>query len=273
MFPNHPYGNIGEVLEKNVPSLTREQLIDFHKRIFIPQNMVASVSGNINQEEIAQKFTDAFPCIAGEKLLLKTAPELKKFPSNQIIFQKNETAAAWMLMGWPVEGINNTKDFATLQVISSMLSGGMSSRLYKTFREKQGLSYSVGSSYPTKTANSFFAMYIGTEPKNVDLVRSKFLEEMTRLKTESVSQDELNAAKQKLIGDFLLAQETNQDKAHYLGAFEIIDKGFRFTYDFPDLINSVTSADVMSTSKKYFSSPYVLSIVAPKELQSGSVKK
>ena len=97
---------------------------------------------------------------------------------------------------------------------------------------------------------------------------------MTRLKTETVSQEELNDAKQKLIGGFLLGQETNADKAHYLGWFEIIDKGFKFTYDFPDLINSVTSEDVKSTSNKYFNSPYVLSIVAPeKSMQSLNKEK
>ena len=273
MYPNHPYGNIGTVLEKNVPSLTRDQLIDFHKKIFIPKNMVVAISGNINKNEIIQKLTEAFPYTSEEKLTLKLSPELKKLSSDKIINQKDETAAAWMLIGWSVESISNTKDYASLQVIDSILSGGMSSRLFKTFREKQGLCYSVGSSYVSKLDGSFFGMYIGTEPKNIELVKNKFLQEMTRLKTETVSQDELNDAKQKLIGDFLLGQETNADKAHYLGWFEIIDKGFRFTYDFPDLINSVTSEDVISTSNKYFNSPYVLSIVAPKEsLQSGGVK-
>ena len=273
MYPNHPYGNIGTVLEKNVPSLTRVQLIDFHKKIFIPKNMVIAISGNINKDEIIQKLTEAFPYTSEEKLTLKLSPELKKLSSDKIINQKDETAAAWMLIGWSVESISNTKDYASLQVIDSILSGGMSSRLFKTFREKQGLCYSVGSSYVSKLDGSFFGMYIGTEPKNIELVKGKFLQEMTRLKTETVSQDELNDAKQKLIGNFLLGQETNADKAHYLGWFEIIDKGFRFTYDFPDLINSVTSEDVMSASNKYFNSPYVLSIVAPKEsLQSGGVK-
>jgi len=265
MYPNHPYGNIGAVLEKSIPSLTREQLIDFHKKIFIPKNMVVAVSGNINKKEVIQKFTEAFPCTCGEKIEFKPSPELKKFPSDKIVFQKDETSAAWMLIGWPVEGINNIKDYASLQVIDSILGGGMSSRLYKTFREKQGLCYSVGSSYASKMDGSFFAMYIGTEPKNIELVKSKFLQEMTRLKTELVSQDELNAAKQKLIGNFLLSQETNQEKAHYLGYFETIDKGYGFTYDFPDLINSVTSEDVMSASNKYFNSPYVLSTVAPEK--------
>jgi len=265
IYPNHPYGNIGTVLEKSVPSLTREQLIDFHKKIFIPKNMVVAVSGNINKNEIIQKFTESFPCSTGEKLTLKLSPAVTKLSANKIVTQKDETAAAWMLMGWPVESIHNTKDYASLQVINSILSGGMSSRLFKTFREKQGLCYSVGSSSPAKMDSSFLAMYIGTEPKNIELVKSKFLEEMTRLKTETVSQEELNDAKQKLIGGFLLGQETNADKAHYLGWFEIIDKGFKFTYDFPDLINSVTSEDVKSTSNKYFNSPYVLSIVAPEK--------
>lgn len=263
MYPNHPYGNVGAVLEKSVPSLTREQLIDFHKRIFIPQNMVVAISGNVNNAEITQKFAEAFADTCGDKLKLKLSPEITKLTSNKIVTQKEDTSAAWMLIGWPVEGIRNTKDYASLQVINSILSGGMSSRLFKTFREKQGLCYSVASSYASKLDGSFFGMYIGTEPKNIELVKGKFLEEMTRLKIETVSQDELSDAKQKLIGDFLLSQETNQDKAHNLGWFEIIDKGFKFTYDFPDLINSVTSEDVKSTSNKYFNSPYVLSIVAP----------
>ena len=274
MYPNHPYGNIGAALEKSVPSLTREQLIDFHKKIFIPKNMVVAVSGNINKNEIIQKFTESFPCTTVEKLTLKLSPEVTKLSADKIVTQKDETAAAWMLIGWPVESIHNTKDYASLQIINSILSGGMSSRLFKTFREKQGLCYTVGSSSPAKMDSSFFAMYIGTEPKNIELVKSKFLQEMTRLKTETVSQDELNDAKQKLIGDFLLGQETNADKAHYLGWFEIIDKGFKFTYDFPDLINSVTSEDVMSTSNKYFNSPYVLSVVAPeKSMQSLNKEK
>lgn len=265
MYPNHPYGNLGSILEKSIPTLTKEQLVDFHKRIFVPQNMVVAVSGNIDQQEVANKFSCAFPAIAGKKLTYKPSSEFRKLPADKNIFQKDPTAAAWMIIGWPTEGIRNTKDYATLQVINSVLGGGMSSRLFKTFREKQGLCYAVDSTAPARIDGSFFAMYIGTEPKNIELVKTKFLQEMTRLKTEKVGKEELDSAKQKLIGDFLLGQETNQQKAHYLGWFEIIDKGFRFTYDFPDLINSVTSEDIINVSNKYFASPHILSIIAPEE--------
>lgn len=272
MYSDSSYGNIGEILEKSVPSLTREQLADFHKKIFIPQNMIVSISGNVDHDSMLRKFEDNFPCTGGEKLSVKYSNQLKQFSDNIIILKKDETAAAWMLIGWPVDGIRCTKDYLALQVIDSILGGGMSSRLHITFREKQGLSYAVGSSYGIKMDKSYLAMYIGTEPKNIELVKSKFLQEMTRLKTEKVSNEELNDAKQKIIGDFLIGQETNQSKAHILGWFENVDKGFNFAYDFPELINSVNSDDIINTANKYFASPYVLSIVAP-EKDMRSLKK
>ena len=76
-------------------------------------------------------------------------------------------------------------------------------------------------------------------------------------------QKELSEAKQKIIGKFALSQETNQEKAHNLGWFETIGKGYKFNYEFKTLINSVTLEDIMKTANKYFSNPYAISIVAP----------
>lgn len=267
MYPNHPYGHTGEVLEKSVPNLNRSQLTELHKKLFIPQNMVVSVSGNVNPDEIAQKFSQSFPAVQGEKFCYKIPQKQEKLTNNKTVFQNDKTSAAWILMGWPVEGltsIKDSKDYEVLKVIDSILSGGMSSRLHITFREKQGLAYAVGSDYSSKMDKSFLALYIGTEPKNIELVKSKFLEEMTKLKTEKVCEDELNDAKQKIIGGYLMGQETNQQKASLLGWFEIVDKGYKYTYNFPEKINSVTAEDVMEIANKYFNSPYVLSIVAPK---------
>lgn len=267
MYPNHPYGNVGKVLEKSVPSLTREQLLNFHKKIFIPQNMVVSVSGNINHDEIAEKIAASFPAKAGKKFTYKTGRTAEKLTENKTVFLKEDTSAAWMLKGWLLDdsGYKNTKNNAILRVIDSVLSGGMSSRLHTTFREKQGLSYAVGSTYSPKAEGSFFILYIGTAPKNVESVKSKLSEEIEKLKTEKVSEEELEAAKQKIIGGYLISRETNLQKACVFGRFETIDKGFGFTYDFPGIINSVTSEDVINTANKYFNSPYVFSIVAPEQ--------
>ena len=264
IFANHPYGNVGDVLEKSVPNLTRQQIVNFHKKMFIPQNMVVSLSGNISHDEITEMFSKNFPELKGEKFVYKKDLKLDKFPKNKIVTEKDDTSAVWMLMGWPVEGLNrlkDTKDYPALKVIDSILSGGMSSRLHISFREKQGLCYAVGSSYSSKMDKSTFALYIGTAPQNTNLVVKKLLAEMNRLKTEKICREELEDAKQKIIGGYLTGQETNQQKAHLLGWFETIDKGYKFTYDFPELINSVTSEDIINTANKYFNNPYVLSIV------------
>jgi zinc protease len=265
MYPNHPYGNTGEVLEKSVPNLKREDLISFHKKYFIPQNMVVAISGNFSPQDITAKFQNSFAAITGEKFCYKPLMQIEKFKENKNVLKNNNTSAAWMIIGWQAPTIDNTKDYLSLQVINSILGGGLSSRLHNTFREKEGLAYAVGSSYAPRKEKSYFAMYIGTQPKNAELVKTRFLQETARLKTEKISEKELEDAKQKIIGGYLIEQETSEDRAHNLGYFETVDKGFKFTYDFPDQINSITADDIIRTANKYFSAPYILSAVAPEK--------
>jgi len=265
MYKNRPYGNVGHVIEKSIPDITRNQVLKTYKKVFVPQNMVVAISGDFNGDEIASKFTKSFPDKSSAKPKIEFSGKIKDFKEDKIITQNSDTPAAWLVLGWQTSGLLNEKDYVTLKVIDSILSSGLSSRMYKTFREKQALCYAVGSSYSDKTDNSSFALFIGTSPINVDLVKQKLLEEMDLLKTQTVSEEELCAAKQKLISEILLSQETNAEKSHVLGVFQTIDKGYGFTYDFPELINKVSAQDIKAVAEKYFSKPYVLSVTAPQK--------
>ena len=87
------------------------------------------------------------------------------------------------------------------------------------------------------------------------------LAEIHKLKTEFVGTKELKEAKDKLIGQFILSQETNLDKAATVGWFETIGSGYDFTDSYEKLINSVTESDIIEVANKYFNRNYVLSIV------------
>lgn len=264
IYEKHPYGNIGDIVEKNLDKIQRENLISFYKDFFIPENMVVSVSGNIDHANLVNKFQSYFPNIEGKKIdvnsLLSGYQPLKQ---NLFSSVNKDIAAASMLLGWPVDGIKSEKDYASLKIINAILGNGLSSRLFVNLREKQGLAYAISSIYSSRLDNSFFVLYIGTKPENVNLAKKLFLQEIEKIKTESVSEQELNDAKQKLIGQFALLQETNQQKAHSLGWFEVSGKGFKFNYEYPDLINSITVGDIMNTANKYFNAPYAISIIAP----------
>ena len=104
-------------------------------------------------------------------------------------------------------------------------------------------------------------MYIGTNPKNVQLAKDKLFKEIYTLKREFVSTKELKEAKEKLIGRFILAKETNLEKASVLGSFETTGVGYRFNSEYEKLINSVTESDIIRVANKYFNDNYVLSII------------
>ena len=87
--------------------------------------------------------------------------------------------------------------------------------------------------------------------------------EIQKLKTEFVTDKELSEAKDKLLGNFVLSMETNMDKASVINALEITDRGYLFLDRYPQLINSVTLQDVIKAANKYFTKPYIFTVVGP----------
>ena len=88
---------------------------------------------------------------------------------------------------------------------------------------------------------------------------------MNLLKKEFVSDKELQEAKDKILGNFVLSQETNMEKAYTLGWFELSGRGFDYINEFPKLIECVTPTEVIRVANKYFEKPYVFTIVAPQK--------
>ena len=133
--------------------------------------------------------------------------------------------------------------------------------MFKNLRDKDGLAYQLGSQYSPNVLKGFFITYIGTNPENLDYAVKRMKEEVFRLKTEFVGSKELQEAKDKLLGHYIIGQETNLDKASTIGWFEASGRGFGF--DYAKLINSVTESDIIEAANKYFKDNYTLSIVKP----------
>ena len=155
-----------------------------------------------------------------------------------------------------------------MQVIDALLGSGMSSRLFNHLRDEQGLAYQIGSSYSGNVNKGVFAVYIGTNPATAAHSKKELLREIDVLKKEFVSDKELREAKDKIMGNFILAQETNAEKAATLGVFEASGRGFEYINEFPSLIESVSASDVIRIANKYFDAPYMFVIVAPDKVLS-----
>lgn len=264
IYQNSPYSISSKILEKNIPNITKEDIINYYNSIFAPKNLVISINGNIDKDKTIQDLNNIFKPKENAKNF-DFAQYNSKIPTvttpRQTIQKVPTTETAWILLGWQTNGVLNEKDYATLQVIDSLLGSGMSSRLFKDLREQEGLAYQLGSGYSPNVLRGSFLLYIGTNPQTLDKAKSGLFAEITRLKTEYVGDKELQDAKEKLLGNYVIGLETNLDKASNIGWYEASTRGYEFKDKYEKLINSVTDSDIIEIANKYFTDNYILSIV------------
>lgn len=262
-YKGNPYGYTGEVLEKTIPFVKKEDLETYHTKYFNPANMIVSVSGNIDTEDLIDKMSYFQNNDRAVKFDMKKIQATKVSPDFK--FQKipSPVNTAWLIRGWKVPGIRNRKEHASLRLVSAILGEGMSSRLFSNLREKEGLAYEISSVYPAKIADSALVIYIGTAPNNFVKAMQGFDREIKRIKTEKISETELESAKNRVIGTYLLSQETNDERANYLGWWEITGEGYKFIEEYPDIIKKVSVDDIIKASKKYLNDANLTVLVAP----------
>ncbi len=155
-------------------------------------------------------------------------------------------------------------DYAALKLLNTYLGNGLSSRLFVELREKRGLAYEVSAFYPTRLDASHFVAYMGTAPENTAIAIVSLRAEVDRLCQTILSPEELQAAKNKLLGQYALGKQTNAQIAQVLGWYEIIGLGIEFDDKFTDAVAAVTLEEAQAVACRYFSEPY-LSVVGPAE--------
>lgn len=264
IYHNTPYSISSKVLEKNIPNITRDDIIEYYTGIFNPENIVISINGNIDKDKTITELNKIFKTKTecNEFDYSKHNTEIVQINSPRQSIQKMPaTETAWILLGWQTNGVLNEKDYATLQVIDSLLGSGMSSRLFKDLREQEGLAYQLGTGYSPNVLRGSFMLYIGTNPNTLDKAKVGLFEEIKKLKTEYVGDKELQDAKEKLLGNYVIGLETNLDKASNIGWYEASTRGYEFKDKYENLINSVTDSDIIEVANKYFTDNYILSIV------------
>ena len=258
------YGQNSKFILDNINKVTRDDVVEYYSRIIDPQNMNIAVVGDIDEEEIAQKFTELIP----------NNPKGTKFSFNKTSFSqfkpqknvettlfKNEVQANWMALGYKTCNINNRKDIAVLNVINAILGEGMSSRLFVKLREEEGLAYTVGSTIDTNILDGAFIAYIGTNAKSIEQAKNGILNQIEILKTEMVTTKELDDAKNKLMGQFLMSLETNMDEADLFSWYSVLGRNLDAFDEYKKMIMDVTQADIIEVANKYFSKPYIYTVV------------
>jgi len=273
MYGNHPYALSGLGTEATVANLTRSDLLHFHQTHFRPDNLIISVSGRIQPEAAIGLIEKALgdwqvPPVPLPSLHL---PEIVSAPVRQAKAQ--ETQQSIVMLGYlapAVAAISQTatsadahpSDYAVLKLMNTHLGSGLSSRLFVELREKQGLAYEVSAFYTTRLDPAQFVAYMGTAPENTAIALQGLHTELDRLCTTPLTDEELQAAKNKMLGQYALGKQTNAQIAQTYGWYETLGLGVEFDRSFQSQIAAITTTQIQQVAQKYFQDPYV-SLVGP----------
>ena len=261
IFESSVYSQTNNILEKSLPAIQRDDILKYYNKILNPQNVIISVNGNVNTEALITSLGAMFSDKKIPKFDYTNYSVAKLLTPRVISKQIKDLQTAWLFLGWQASSVQNKKDFVTLKVINTILGSGMSSRLFKNLREQDGLAYQLGSTYSPKMLGGTFMTYIGTNPDKLNYSKDKIFEEVEKLKMEFVSDSELKDAKERLKGSFIIAMETNSEKASNIGFFESYGFGYDFLDEYTKMIDEITASDIISVANKYFNNNFVQSQV------------
>ena len=152
---------------------------------------------------------------------------------------------------------HNSKDSLSLKVLESYLSYGMSSLLFKVFRENNGLTYDSGIFYPTRKFNAPFLIYLSVSKRNAPLTLNLLLSIWNDLLTKKIASDELSLAKLKLYRSVLHTYRTCEDII--FRKVKLLGLGMDPFYDekVKELLTTITSDQILKVSKRYLNYPCI----------------
>jgi predicted Zn-dependent peptidase len=234
---------------KTVSSFTQQIVLDEYARRFTPPNMVFSAAGNIDHDTFVAQVEIAFASLgasSGEKLAKHNAP--KAFPHITLKNKKSLEQVQFCLAVPSLEVAH--PDRFGVHLLNSILGGGMSSRLFQSIREDRGLAYSIYSEMNPFRDTGSLAVYAGCAVDKTREVLSLTLGELSRIKTEPVTDEELKRAKDQSKGNMVLGLESSGSRMSNLARQQMYHSRFFSVDDITTEIDRVTSADIQRLAQQ-----------------------
>jgi len=263
IYKNHFYGHSYTTILEQIDNVTIKDVKDAYFNILNNSEKALALVGDIDFEvgnDLLNKYLGVLPGYNEQKDNI-ISPENVSKEYAEII--KEDAQQAQIIQGWRVASIGS-EDYPKLMLLNVILgASGLSSRLFLELREKKGLAYTVRSSYENHRKAAVFSIYIGTEPSNISTSIEGFKEEINKIKTVLVSEEELYNAKNNIIGKQQFITETNSQQANLMSYYAILGKGFNYQAKIIEAIKNITSEELRDCANKYFTDDFVLAVLKP----------
>ncbi|MEW6407714.1 MAG: pitrilysin family protein [Patescibacteria group bacterium] len=248
--------------EKSIMSLQRQDFISYLKKMYQTGNMVLTVCGRFREKEIKNLaenyFNNLFKGKGGEK---EKVVEKQKKP--QILAQKKKTDQTHLCLGVRAYHHLDRRRWPLL-LLSLILGGTMSSRLFINIRDKYGLAYYIRSSVENYTDSGYLVIQAGVDNQKISEAIKLIILEIRKILKDGITKEEIKKAKENLKGKMLLELETSDELALFLTLQELLKKKIDTSRGIFKKIDAVTLLDIRKVAKDIFKNNKLnLAVIGP----------
>ena len=261
MFGDQPLGwdQIGTT--DLIKTVTKEQFQDFKNKLYTPDNTVISIVGDVNHDEVIQLTQKYFQMPNTQKAYQFEAYQKQIKPKLQITNKKTEQAHLYI--GFPTISSQDPR-YWTQKVLSAILGGNMSSRMFLNVREAQGLCYYVSTTIDSYLDAGSFSTRAGVDTSRIHQAIKAIIQEYQNIKSEKISESELKKGKEYLKGKFVLNLEDSESYASLLAEEELLTNKIQELEDIQTKIDQVTIDDIYQFTQQFFIEEQLhLSVIGP----------
>lgn len=233
---------------ETVKSLTRAQIVGYRTRHYVPSATTVVVAGGFDRAKALQDITNLFGDVVSTtkdgKLPVR---ELQSAP--QMLLREKESDQTHLVLGLRAFSLSDKRKYI-LDVLSDVLGGGMSSRLFQKVREELGAAYYIKSATELSTDHGYLAISAGVHHEKFIIVVREIVRELHRMAREPISEQELARAKDHLSGNLILSLETSDSLAMFYGGQEILEKKMESPEAMLRAVRAVTAADIQHLAQE-----------------------
>lgn len=256
----HPYRRSVLGSPQTVTEIKLDDIRAFHQTYFSPERIVISVVGDVDRSQVLSRIEDTFGTWPSHSRL-PTHISWEPPKEERQVFLSTGSSISWVLIGYPAPGLRSP-DYFPMRMLEAVLGEGLGSRIWNELREKRGLVYEVECEYPELVGPSHILFRAVSKPENAEQVRKRMLWEIDKMKKQPVTAAELEQAREKILGGYLLERETRSGEAYNLARAELMGLGYGFDLGIPDRLQTVTPADIQRVANEYLNN-YTMVVAYP----------
>jgi len=262
LFRGTPLARKVEGTTGSVKNITKEELGRFKEDYYVPNNTAIVAVGRFNEEKLIRKIKATFGKLKAREVP-NPEPDINLDNNGFERFEsRKDISQLYLGLGYRVPGFSH-KDVHKIDLLSAILSAGLSSRMFKELREKRGIGYKVGSFFYPLSNEGIFCIYVcGFNPKRFEETKEILLGIFDDLKNNPISDREFDGIKNLMVSRYDDRLEMIRERARMILETEF----YKIPYDFrreESYIRKILKEDLMDTARRYLTGRYSLTVLTP----------